>query len=512
MESPLHGYSPMRQFASASNIHSPTPDGGQSHSHHDGAPSGLTLTPTHSRLTSSPRHGADGKQQQHGGSATAAARRYHPNSPLPPRTPSNNKQRPGNNKQRPGYINRPAKSLDCATDAAEIIQQQQSPSESSVSKYYRREDRLAAPGDNEQSTDTMYQKAKLGQQLRDCDTLTTAQETMSNQHSLYASLSLSASASGSNPAANTGTSSAKNGARQGHHHHHQPILISTHHHAEQYQGIEIFSPQVRSERPSRCYDDEVGEDDTISDASSISTAMSTLAHDDPLQRQVKITGIQRAIRKNYEIIQASSSESTDDDGDDSAMQSMAKSLMDVAGTFSADSDEDDEYRMLDKMSDQTKMFQEWLTMGLGGLGGGGGDRNGDTGSKDLAKASWMWKPAPLDIPATLERQSDGRGGLLNSLGANSSLRSLISRGLVPEESAKTMMAEHNRGIEQKHFRQHSNSAEEFLQSAEKLEQRARRREEEERVRSDREGDDAADGGMRSILRMMGESFFKCTGY
>ena len=46
-----------------------------------------------------------------------------------------------------------------------------------MSKYYRREDRLAAPGDNEQSTDTMYQKAKLGQQLRDCDTLTTAQDT-----------------------------------------------------------------------------------------------------------------------------------------------------------------------------------------------------------------------------------------------------------------------------------------------------------------------------------------------
>ena len=495
MESPLHGYSPMRQFASASNIHSP--GGAQSHSRHQGA-SGLTPTPTHSRLASSPMHGAIDKQQHRGGT-TAGTRRYNPKSPLPPRTPSNTKQRPGH---------RPAKSLDFSADAAS--QQQESASESSVSKYYRREDRLATPGgDNEQTTDTMHQKFKLSQQLRNCDTLTTAQETMSNQHSLYASSSLSASASGSNPAANTGTSSAKNGARhQGHHHHHQPILISTHHHAEQYQGIEIFSPQVRSERPSRCYDDEVGEDDTISDASSISTAMSTLAHDDPLQRQVKITGIQRAIR-NYEIIQASSSESTDDDDDIDAMQSKAKSLMDVAGTFSADSDEDDEYRMLDKMSDQTKMFQEWLTMGLGG---GGVDCNGDTGNKDEAKASWMWKPAPLDIPATLERQSDGRGGLLNSLGgANSSRRSLLSRGLVPEESSKTMMAEHNRGIEQKHFRQHSSSAQEFLQSAEKLEQRARKRE-EERGRSGRERDDAADGGMSSILRMMGESFFKCTGY
>ena len=489
MESPLHGYSPIRQFASASNIHSP--GGKQSHSHHNGA---LGLTPTHSRLASSPMHSADGKQQQHG--TTASARRYHPKSPLPPRTPNNNKQRPGH---------RPAKSLDFSADGAS---QQLSASESSVSKYYRREDRLAAPGDSEQCTDTMHQKAKLGQQLQNCDTITTAQETMSNHHSFYASSSLSASASRSNPAANTSTRRAKNGVHHQDHHHHRPILISTHHHAEQYQGIEIFSPRVRSERPSRRYHDEGSEDDGISDSSSISTAMSTLAHDDPQQRQVKITGIQRAIR-NYEIIQASSSESTDDDDDNDAMQSKAKSLMDVAGTFSADSDEDDEYRMLDKMSDQTKMFQEWLTMGFGGSGVG---CNGGTGNEGESKASWMRKPAPLDIPATLERQSDGRGGLLNSLGgANSSRRSLISRGLVPEESSKTMMAEHNRGIEQEHFRKHSNSAQEFLQSAEKLEQRARKRE-EERGRSGKERDEAADSGMSSILRMVGESFFKCTGY
>ena len=211
MESPLHGYSPMRQFASASNIHSP--GGAQSHSRHQGA-SALTPTPTHSRLASSPMHGAVDKQQHHGGT-TAGTRRYNPKSPLPPRTPSNTKQRPGH---------RPAKSLDFSADAAS--QQQESASESSVSKYYRRVDRLAAPGDNEQTTDTMHQKAKLGHLLRNCDTLTTAQETMSNQHSLYASSSLSASASGSNPAAST--RSLHNGARrQDHHnHHHQPILPS----------------------------------------------------------------------------------------------------------------------------------------------------------------------------------------------------------------------------------------------------------------------------------------------
>ena len=450
------------------------------------------MTPTHSRLASSPMHGAG----ETSGGEIASSRRHNPKSPLPPRTPSNTKQRPGH---------RPAKSLDFSS--ADASQQQLSASESSVSKYYRREDRLAEPGDNEHIHD---QKAKLSHQhLRNCDTITTAQETMSHQRSIFASSSLSASAGGSsNPVANT--SCTKNGARH-QDHHHQPILISTHHQAEQYQGIEIFSPRVRSERPRRRYDDdELGEDDIISDASSISTAMSTLAHDDPQQRQVKITGIQRAIRKNYEIIQASSSESTDDDDDDDAMQSKAKSLMDVAGTFSGDSDEDDEYRMLDKMSDQTKMFQEWLTMGLSGGGGSGCNGGKDNGHE--AKASWIWKPAPLDIPATLERQSDGRDGLLSSLGgASSSRRSLISRGLVPEESSKTMMAEHNKGIEQKHFREHSNSAQEFLQSAEKLEQRARKRE-EERGRSGGERDEAADGGMSSILKMVGESFFKCTGY
>jgi len=350
---------------------------------------------------------------------------------------------------------------------------------SSVFKCHHQEDRLADPWDS-------TQEAKLNQLERNCDTITTDQET-----------SLSASASGSYLA----NANATGVRRQDHNY--QPTLIPTHHHAGQYQGIEIlFSPQVRSEKPHRRrYDD-----DGISDTSSISTAMSTLVHDDPQQRQVKIIGMQRAIR-NYEIIQASSSESTDDEDNGDAMQSKAKSLMDVAGTFSTDSDEDDENRTLNKMLDQTQKFQEWLTMGLGGSG-----RDTSHVNDQDAKATWMWKPAPLDIPATLERQSNGRGGLLKSLGgASSSRRSLLSRGLVPEESSKTMMAENNKGIEQNHFREHASSAQEFLQSAEKLEQRARKRE-EERGRSGGEREEAVESGMSFILRMIGESFFKCNGY
>lgn len=460
MDSPLHGFSPVRQFASASNIHS---SGGQSHE-------ASGPTPMHSSgLASSPMRGdgsgynGNGKQQhfQHSGS-NASARRLHPKSPFPPRNPSN--------KQR--HDHRPTNSLDFTAD----LGHQSAPS---VSKHYRREDRQAA--------------------AKGSDTITTAQETMSNYHSGLTSSSLSASASGSNPANN-------NGVRR--HEDQRPILIPTHHHAEQYQGIEVFCPQAKSERSRRHYNEGHDEhhDDDISDASSISTAISALAQNDPQQRQVKITGIQRAIR-NYEIIEASSSESTDEEKDDVA-QSKAKSLLDAA-TFSAETDDDEEYRRFNKMSDQTKMFQEWHAMGMSG----GDAWNTSNRNVQDTKASWMWKPAPLEIPATLERQSDGRGGLLSSLrGGSSSRRSLLSRGLVPDESSKTIMAENNRGIEQKYFRQHFNSAQEFLQSAEKLEQRAQKREEEERVRIDRDSDEAADGGVKSILRMVGESFFKCTGH
>ena len=367
--------------------------------------------------------------------------------------------------------------------------------------YYRRADRYASdstihtPGSDVIYASTSlagsaldgYNKVHNHTQLYTSDTATTAQETMTFTASNYnpASFMIGASSSGSRKMPSSVDSRQKMNDDE-------PIIIPTNR-AEQ-EGIEIFSPRVGRDQRIKTNDfsneGNNGDDfeDCLTDTSSISTALSTLAHDDPQQQHVRITGIKKTAQ-NYEICQAASTESTSSEED----VAVSSSLLDAA-TFSTDEDDDD--RKLNKMSVQTRQFQQWMGTGM--------NHHVKDEASDLS-SSWHLKPAPLEIPASqqgIQRQSNRRGRLIDSLGSR---RSLLSTGVIQlqEHSSKSM-------DDRKSSQQFS--AQQFLESAERLERKKRAGEgKNDKDRDARRPSASLFSAMSAVLTMVGKSLYSCSG-
>ena len=315
---------------------------------------------------------------------------------------------------------------------------------------------------------------------RNCDTVTTAHETM-----------------GSFTASRSSTAPSRSGltvSQRLEMHDDQPIIIPTS--MEEQQGVEIFSPRLMQKsthspgyRNNDRSEDSLSEDD-ITDTSSISTAPSTLANYDPQQQIVHITGIQKAVQ-NYEICQAASSETATTEDDDARIP--PRSLLDAA-TLSTE--EDDYDKKLNKMSDQTRQFQQWMGMGMN-------NNAKDEQTLDSVPSSWRLKPAKLEIPASqqgIQRQANSRGRLINSLGSR---RSLLRLGDVNEQSSKLIGAGDRRNSPQ-------STAKEFLESAERLEKQ-KRAEAEKDKNSSRSSSVSLFSQMSSALKMVGDTLYSCNG-
>mmetsp|Transcript_7441 Transcript_7441/g.15538 ORF Transcript_7441/g.15538 Transcript_7441/m.15538 type:complete len:425 (+) Transcript_7441:140-1414(+) len=317
--------------------------------------------------------------------------------------------------------------------------------------------------------------------IRNCDTVTTAHETMGSFTASRRSCNTAVSRSGFR------------GSQRLDMHDDQPVIIPTS--LEEQQGVEIFSPrlvQKSTNSPGYRSDDrseDSGSEDDITDTSSISTALSTLATYDPQQQIVHITGIQKAVQ-NYEICQAASSESATTEDDDAFIP--PGSLLDAA-TLSTEDDDYDE--KLHKMSDQTRQFQQWMGMGTH-------NNAKDEQTLDSVPRSWRLKPAKLAIPASqqgIQRQANNRG-LINSLGSR---RSLLRLGEINEQGSKIVGAP-DRSNSQR------STTKEFLESAERLEKQ-KRAEAEKDKNSSRASSVSLLSQMSSALKMVGDTLYSCNG-